>query len=194
MRTEGVTTCAATRRSQQVWWPLSGTNRVQSNGNLGPWSHDDNRPAKFNDTHHVESNVARKLLRDATAGTWFEDCASLASLGTRSLTMCSMTCWARTRPRAQLQSTSAVADNVDGCLSSKSLQSVHAVNCVTKHIWVLAWMVLSGESLGACDAGAKWLEHLVRPWSCEFVRVLGEFHLSPHAKLSSSSRLTSARL
>ena len=33
---------------------------------------------------------------------------------------------------AQLQSTSAVANNVDGCLSSKSLQSVHAVNCVTE--------------------------------------------------------------
>ena len=32
-------------------------HRVQSNGNLGPWSHDDNRPAEFNDT----------------AGTWFED-------------------------------------------------------------------------------------------------------------------------
>ena len=56
---------------------------------------------------------------------------------------------------AQLQSTGAVANNLDGCLSSKSLQTVRAVNCVTEAHLGLGWMVLSGDSPGACDAGAR---------------------------------------
>ena len=81
---------------------------------IGPWCHDDNRPAEFNDTHHVEAN-ARKFACSPQQRTWFEDCGTHAQVS--MATLATMSCWSSLSRISWLRGKRALCFGVTECVS-----------------------------------------------------------------------------